>query len=79
MVIKTIIDLPVDKNCTTQKGKYKYWILLITATPIIMFYGLSKRIPYYSFWNLIVNFITAFLLSMVLTSFIFREKNINKN
>lgn len=78
-VIKAVIDLPADKSCTTQKGKYKYWILLITATPIIMFYGLSKRIPYYSFWNLIVNFITAFLLSMVLTSFIFREKNINKN
>lgn len=75
IVIKAIVNLPADKTCVSKKGKYKYWIFLIVSTPIIMYVGLSKRIPYPSFWNLIVNFITAFLLSLLLTSFLFREKN----
>ncbi|WP_373078562.1 DUF4184 family protein [Fusobacterium varium] len=74
VVIKVVINLPPDPNCISQKGKYKYWFFLIVSTPIIMFYGLSKRIPYYSLWHVIVNFITAFLISLILTSFIFREK-----
>lgn len=74
VVIKVVINLPPDPNCIFQKGKYKYWFFLIVSTPIIMFYGLSKRIPYYSLWHVIVNFITAFLISLILTSFIFREK-----
>ena len=74
VVIKVVINLPPDPNCIFQKGKYKYWVFLIVSTPIIMFYGLSKRIPYYSLWHVIVNFITAFLISLILTSFIFREK-----
>lgn len=75
IVIKAIVNLPADKTYVSKKGKYKYWIFLIVSTPIIMYVGLSKRIPYPSFWNLIVNFITAFLLSLVLTSFLFRGKN----
>lgn len=78
VIMFTILKLPKN-NATIYSSNKTYWPLLIIFTTIITLIRLLAIVNYRVYGHIIVSVISAFLISLTLTPFFIKLKNIYKN
>lgn len=77
IIIFALLKLPIDKN-TNAPINIKYWMTLLAIIWIIISLRLSFGLDYKLYGQLIVVVISAGLISLILTSILFRKENANQ-
>lgn len=77
IIVFTIWKLP-KHNIKIEKINYKYWLVVICITLIIIAVKLFTLEDYKSYGNLLVTSISASLISLILTSILYTKSSLKK-